>query len=141
MAGYCMIAQLKSQIVDQWVEKAENDLRNATIVIGEKDPPTDTVCFHCHQTAEKYLKAFLLASGKLFRKVHDLKYLLNECSSVDAEFKTLEEEIDILNMYYIESRYPLDMPIRYPVGEAGKAVDFAHDVKKFVSAKLGQVVR
>jgi hypothetical protein len=37
-------------VVQQWVQKAENDLKNAayTLRIG-KDCPTDTVCFHAQQ--------------------------------------------------------------------------------------------
>ena len=37
-----------------WVIKAENDLK-ASIAIYEyyEDPPTDMICYHCHQTAEK----------------------------------------------------------------------------------------
>jgi HEPN domain-containing protein len=45
----------------KWVEKADHDLRNAEYVLTmEQDCPTDTVCFHCHQCAEKYLKALLV---------------------------------------------------------------------------------
>ncbi len=58
MAGNDRIAQ----VVCEWVEKAENDLKNAahTIKMGE-DCPTDTVCFHAQQCVEKYLKAFLVS--------------------------------------------------------------------------------
>jgi HEPN domain-containing protein len=38
----------------QWIQKAENDLKNATYTLqmGE-DCPTDTVCFHAQQCVEK----------------------------------------------------------------------------------------
>lgn len=64
--------------VRRWVEKAEHDLRNAEYVLtlGE-DCPTDTVCFHCQQCAEKYLKAILVSRGVAFPKTHDLVLLLN----------------------------------------------------------------
>jgi len=43
-------------VARQWVQKAENDLKNAayTLQMGE-GCPTDTVCFHAQQCAEKYL--------------------------------------------------------------------------------------
>ena len=65
MAGNDRIAQ----VVSEWVEKAENDLKNAahTIKMGE-DCPTDTVCFHAQQCVEKYLKAFLVSTGIDFRR-------------------------------------------------------------------------
>lgn len=53
------------RVVRQWVEKAENDLKNAThtLKLG-RDCPTDTVCFHAQQCVEKYLKALLVWEGK-----------------------------------------------------------------------------
>jgi len=49
-------------VVREWVQKAENDLKNAvkTLKMGE-GCPTDTVCFHAQQCVEKYLKAFLVS--------------------------------------------------------------------------------
>ena len=40
-------------IAREWVQKAENDLKNAayTLRMG-KDCPADTVCFHAQQCAE-----------------------------------------------------------------------------------------
>jgi len=65
-------------IVRRWVEKAENDLRTADYVLGmEQDCPTDVVCFHCQQCAEKYPKALLVSFGIAFPKTHDLVVLVN----------------------------------------------------------------
>ena len=60
-------------VVRQWVQKAENDLKNAayTLRMG-KDCPTDTVCFHAQQCAEKYLKALLVLQGLDFPRTHDM---------------------------------------------------------------------
>jgi HEPN domain-containing protein len=45
-------------IVRQWVQKAENDLTNATFTLKLGAAcPTDTVCFHAQQCVEKYLSA------------------------------------------------------------------------------------
>lgn len=132
-----MKKRVNSQIVDQWVEKAESDLYNATIVVMHSDPPADTICFHCHQTAEKYVKAFLVANKVMFKKVHDLGYLLNLCLAIDPDFEELRDSMEVLNGYYIETRYPLDFPIYYSLKEANEAVDLAHRVKKFVRGKLG----
>jgi HEPN domain-containing protein len=41
-------------------EKAEHDLLNVRNDLVATDIPTDTVCFHCHQAAEKYFKGFLV---------------------------------------------------------------------------------
>jgi HEPN domain-containing protein len=64
--------------VTRWVEKAEHDLRNAEYVSGlTEDCPTDTVCFHCQQCAEKYLKALLVWRNVAFPRTHDLVVLLS----------------------------------------------------------------
>lgn len=51
-------------VVSEWVNKAENDLKNAvyTLEMGE-ECPTDRVCFHAQQVVEKYLKALLVLNG------------------------------------------------------------------------------
>ena len=48
-------------LVRAWFAKASSDLRSAEIIIASdaKDLPSDAVCFHCQQAAEKYLKGFL----------------------------------------------------------------------------------
>jgi len=61
-------------IARDWVQKAENDLKNATYTLKmEEDCPTDTVCFHAQQCVEKYLKAFLVLRRINFPKTHDIK--------------------------------------------------------------------
>ena len=58
-------------VARDWVGKAENDFINAvhTLKLGA-DGPTDTVCFHCQQCVEKYLKALLvLRAVALARRV------------------------------------------------------------------------
>ena len=50
--------------VRRWIEKAEDDLRNAehTLTLKE-DCPYGTICFHAQQCVEKYLKALLAKEG------------------------------------------------------------------------------
>ena len=57
-----------------WVDKANSDLQNAEIILAAptQTPPLDTVCFHCQQAAEKYIKAFLVFYGKQFPFSHNL---------------------------------------------------------------------
>ena len=65
-------------VVREWVQKAENDLKNAvnTLKMGE-DCPTDTVCFHAQQCVEKYLKAFLVSRDIDFPRTHDIGDLVD----------------------------------------------------------------
>lgn len=51
-------AENLTRVAAEWVQKAENDLRAAahTLKLGRKCP-TDTVCFHAQQCAEKLTSA------------------------------------------------------------------------------------
>jgi HEPN domain-containing protein len=117
--------------IRRWVEKAENDLRNAEYVLTLKeDCPTDTVCFHCQQCAEKYLKALLIFRGVDFPKTHDLVLLFN-LSINECELSLQIGEVQPLNRYSVEARYPGDWdPIERQ--EAAEAVNMARGVRDAV---------
>lgn len=68
-------------------------------------------------------------------KIHDLVKLLNECKKISPDFSVLEEECVLLNEYYIETRYPLDMPVDYSKREARKALAAAEHIGEFVLDK------
>jgi len=53
------------EIAKQWAAKAANDLLNADNNLKSEIIPFDTVCFHCQQAAEKFLKAFLWLQNAL----------------------------------------------------------------------------
>jgi HEPN domain len=63
-------------VVRDWIVKAENDLRNPahTLKLGA-DCPTDTVCFHAQQCAEKYIKALLVFGATPFPKTHNIQVM------------------------------------------------------------------
>ena len=96
-----------AEVVGEWVDKAENDLKNAahTLTMGEKCP-TDTVCFHAQQCVEKYLKARLADGGVAFPKMHDLGALLNFVLPLEPSWEHLREDLDSLSSRAVEVRYP-----------------------------------
>ena len=62
-----------TEVLRRWVRKAEHDLEAARLILaGESHCPYDTACFHCHQAAEKYLKALLTLLGIQAPRTHDL---------------------------------------------------------------------
>ena len=63
-------------VTHEWVTKAESDLRAAIYLLEPRPkPPTDAVCFHAQQCAEKYMKALLVFRGTDFPKTHDVEQL------------------------------------------------------------------
>jgi HEPN domain-containing protein len=54
----------------EWIEKAEADLKVARREGQTADPVHDAVCFHAQQCAEKYLKAWLEEHNIAFPRIH-----------------------------------------------------------------------
>ena len=92
--------------VRRWMERAENDFRNAEYVLTLKENcPFDTIAYHCHQCAEKYLKANLIYRGVDFPRTHDLVVLFNLLLPVET-LNLHIQDVQPLNRYAIEARYP-----------------------------------
>jgi HEPN domain-containing protein len=91
----------------EWVEKAEGDFATAQRELrARKKPNYDAVCFHAQQCAEKYLKAMLQETGIVFGKTHNLIILLNLVLAVDTSWEMMHPQLQILNGYAVEVRYP-----------------------------------
>ena len=116
-------------VVRQWVQKAENDLKNAahTLKLG-RDCPTDTVCFHAQQCVEKYVKALLTLRGIEFSRIHHISALVVLLPARVRPDLTPEEQ-ERLTDYAVSARYPGDYePI--PLAEARQAVQISRRARK-----------
>ncbi len=122
-------------VVGEWVTKAENDLKNAAHTLKlEEDCPTDTVCFHAQQCAEKYLKAFLVSVGVDFPRNHDIETLV-ALLPTGIEVGLAASEQRRLTTYATVSRYPGDYePIS--LAEARQAVRIARRVRRALRRHL-----
>ena len=126
----------KIDIVKQWIRKGEYDFINAKNSINIKPlPPLDTVCFHCQQSAEKYLKSFLVFHNVYFEKPHDIGDLIILSSTIDKKFLSLLEEGKKLSPYAVEIRYPLFLE-EVSREEAEEALKTATKIRGFVLARL-----
>ena len=116
-------------VIRQWVQKAENDLKNAahTLKLGQ-DCPTDTVCFHAQQCVEKYVKALLTLHGIEFSRIHHISALVALLPARVRPDLTPEEQ-ERLTDYAVSARYPGDYePI--PLAEARQAVQISRRARK-----------
>jgi HEPN domain-containing protein len=123
------------EVVLGWVEKADNDLENASLVLraGSRGP-MDTAAFHAQQCAEKYLKGLLSFRGIDFPKIHDIEQLLTH-ADVEAAAAISVEEQRLLTAYATVTRYPGDYePVT--VTEARRAVALARRVRAAVRKEL-----
>src|SRR5688500_4628836 len=90
----------------QWLRKAEADLDGATQLAQTAKPHHDLICFHCQQSAEKYLKALLVELGVVFPKTHRLEDLLLLLVPHDSSLKNLRRALVSLTRYAVDYRYP-----------------------------------
>ena len=118
--------------VEKWMQKAEEDFKTVQILLESDDYAPAIVCFHCQQTAEKYLKAFLVFSDIQFPKIHDLLELLdNFILPANHVFQEIREEAIILTDYAVGIRYP-DFLFNPSKDTSNEAFEAATKVRKLV---------
>lgn len=94
-------------LIAEWIEKADGDYFTAQREFrARKNPNYDAVCFHCQQSVEKYLKAFLQEHAVVFPKTHSLIELLELCLPVDTTFELQRDLMIKLERYAVHYRYP-----------------------------------
>ncbi|MFN3466715.1 MAG: HEPN domain-containing protein [Candidatus Brocadiales bacterium] len=127
-----------SEVIEEWIRRAEEDLAFASSCLKDKDRYFAQICFHFHQAAEKYLKAFIIAKGLELEKIHDLVRLLKICSTREPTLMDLREACEFLNPFYIETRYPIHWPIHHTREEAENAQKFAAMIGETINRLLGR---
>lgn len=119
----------------EWLKKADEDFEFASSILPDTTFYAQ-VCFHLQQSAEKYLKAFIVKNKLKFKKIHDLTELLQICSEKESGFSLLFEDCNLLTDYYIDTRYPVHWPAAVTKEDALKALDSANKIKSFVEKLL-----
>ena len=123
------------QIVEEWLQAAQKDLKIATEDIDKRERFED-VGFHCQQAAEKFLKAYIVAYELPFTKTHDLAVLLETCVKKDADVEKLRTQSRLLTPFYLGARYPDFANGEFKMEKVKEALGFAEEIAKFVKQKL-----
>lgn len=121
--------------VSQWLVKADHDLLSARQLFSAEPPLLDTAVYHCQQTAEKALKAYLTLMDSPFQKIHVLPVLVEQCMESDSTFEELLDIADLLTPYAIAFRYPGDV-LEPEKDEVCEALEAAQKVLDFVLGKV-----
>jgi len=121
-------------VTREWVTKAESDLRAAVYLLEPRvEQPTEAVCFHAQQCAEKYMKALLVFRGTDFPKTHDLEKLTALLPVTYRPRLTIEEQRRFIG-YATAARYPGSGEI--PLAEARRAVALARRLRREIRRVL-----
>jgi HEPN domain-containing protein len=114
-----------------WFEFADTDLALAEHSLSMKPQPLWAICYHCQQSAEKYLKGYLLYNGvESPPKIHDLVNLNKKCSEFDSEFNNILDECEALTQFGVQPRYPDEIYIDETL--MNLALEYAKRVKEFI---------
>ena len=128
------------KLAQEWFDKADNDLLFAKA--GWKETNISSIaCFLSQQVVEKYLKGFLTSRAIEPERTHNLTKLLKGCIKIDRNFERFIKQCEIMNKYYIESRYPLDMPQNYSKKQVKEAFKTAENIIFFIRKALNKKVK
>ena len=118
----------------EWVQKAEDDHRASVNLKNGPDRLHDQVCFHCQQSAEKYLKALLEDAAKPIPKIHDLDGLLTLVLPLHPSLLSLRRGLVMLTDHGVMTRYPGTKATKR---QAAAALRWAERVRRECRTLLG----
>jgi HEPN domain-containing protein len=120
-----------------WLDHASEDIVTAKYLIGNDDC-FNSAAFHCQQTIEKALKAYiLLKSGELVDG-HNLTWLCKRAMRHDMDFDEWLDECASLNRCYIETRYPADIPVDLTEETVTRYYTMAWDMYNFICDEVDE---
>lgn len=106
--------EVRRELVRRWLAKAELDLRAAQELHARGSEFREVVAFHCQQSAEKCLKAVLVAHGIEFPKTHHIGTLLALIEPVQPELARSLSHAARLTPFGVQIRYPDEFPAISP---------------------------
>src|SRR5947209_2009403 len=115
-----------------WIGHAEDDFTALTVLMDSGVSVPSSISFDAHQTAEKYLKAVIVASGVNPKYTHQLAELAKATCFDKSSVATLAPTIARLDSVYIQSRYPLSLPagihVEQLVADASEVREFCRNL-------------
>lgn len=124
------------RVARDWIVHAQSDLLYAKRGLDDRFILGAHVCFHAQQSAEKAIKALLLAHGRDFPFTHDIAILTRLLKHHHIPVPSCALRADSLTPYATGLRYPGDMDEDINQAEVQKAVLLAeqvfHSIKKAI---------
>jgi HEPN domain-containing protein len=125
-------------LVDEWLEIANDDLDAAQYLFERPHrKQLEIICYHCQQSAEKSLKAYLCANGIEVPKTHEVGLLCHRCNELDSAFSDFFDDCEDLEIYATQTRYP--NRIEVDEENAKQALDQAMAIYSFVSGQVQEL--
>ena len=122
-------------VIDEWLEIANNDLDAAQYLFERSHHrQLEIICYHCQQSAEKSLKAYLCANDIEIPRIHEVGVLCRQCAELNPLFSDYIKTCEILEIYATQTRYPNQVELDEQ--SASQALEQAESIYNFVAKLL-----
>ncbi|MBE7123140.1 DNA-binding protein [Bacillus sp. AFS054943] len=119
---------------EEWFDLADFDLNSAKFLTAMKPFPAAIICYHCQQSAEKFLKGLLAYYGEPIIKTHNLFTLTKVCMKHDESFRALLDDCIVLNDYGVDVRYASHEEVNED--DTKEAIISAENIRGFILNKI-----
>jgi HEPN domain-containing protein len=127
--------EVRLELIGRWLTKADEDLAVAKQLLEDGVPYYAAIGFHAQQSAEKFIKAFLVSAQLEFPKTHDLRRLTEIVEQKSEKLAEQLRECHVLSDYGVDTRYPEDLP-DLSREDAAQATKLAEQVRELVNLEL-----
>ena len=122
---------MSRDFASEWFLYADMDLTSAERNTTFYPVHMQLVCYLCQQSAEKYLKGFLVYNGVPEPpRIHNLEKLNALCALYDVRFDEIAEQCEFLTDYGVQPRYPYEMEITEKEMQADVITRSPHELTK-----------
>jgi len=122
----------------EWQRLAAMDLKTAEYLLDMSPLPIEIICYHCQQSAEKYLKGYLIFCGVAPPRMHDLDELCKLCLKFSKTFRNIADQCSDLTAYGVQPRYPMELILEKK--DTRQALDSAKAIKVFILAIIQEEI-
>jgi HEPN domain-containing protein len=118
-----------------WMYYSYQDYESANVLL-QQDSCYNCIAFHCQQCIEKSLKGYLLFKKHKLFDGHNLTWLCKQAMNCDEHFIQWLTQCTLLNKYYIETRYPADIPLEVDLKTVTSIIECTAELLDFITEQL-----
>jgi HEPN domain-containing protein len=125
----------KQVYIEDWLSFAKEDLDTDKALLSGDYLYNRSICYHCQQASEKYLKAYIIYLDLPLNKTHNLSKLIDHINEFDKDILQLENDAEVLSDYIVTARYPDDSE---PIAEDESKLAFvvSEKIKNYITSKI-----
>ena len=129
---------MDKELVAEWIRFANMDLTTAKFDLENMHPaPLEIICYHCQQSAEKFLKSISVALGLEVVKTHDLLKVLDQYQAKIEIPRNIVEIASMLTQFATKTRYP--QQIELDETQTRRAITNAEQVKLWAEGVIEKI--